>query len=76
MDTQPGKIVKPFMVLDVSQRVREADAGGVEKYYRIQYKTKGGVVDFANFSEDEYTEENVVATLTKLAQKHDKIRAL
>lgn len=65
-----------YKVLKIDQMTRLSDVGGVEKYYRIQYRTRGGVVDTVNISEQDYTEEKVAATLTQLAQKHDKILAL
>ena len=65
-----------YKVLKIDQITRPSDTVGVEKFYRIQFKTKGGVVDITEISEKNYTEEYVAATLTKLAEKHDKILAL
>lgn len=67
---------EPYVILKIDALTRLSDIGGVEKYYRIQYKTKGGVTDSANIEEKDYTEDKVDAALTKLAQKHDKILAL
>ena len=67
---------KAYTVLKIDSLVRPSDTQGMETYYRIRYKTKGGVTDFAEFDEKDYTEENVDVTLTKLAQKHDKILKL
>lgn len=65
-----------YKVLKITQMTRPSEVAGIEKFYRIQYKTKGGVVDVVDIDEKDYTEEKVTATLTKLAQKHDKILAL
>jgi len=67
---------KAYKVLRVTSLSRQGDAGGIEKYYRIQYRTKGGTVDSVDIAEQDYTEEKVIATLTDLAKKHDKILAL
>jgi len=67
---------KPYTVLKVTPLSRVADEGGIEKYYRIQYKTKGGVVDTTDVAEKDYTEEKLPPILLKLAQKHDAILKL
>ncbi len=67
---------KAYKVLKIDSLTRMGDVQGVERYYRIRYKTKGGVIDSVDIDEKDYTEEKVEATLTKLAQRHDKILAL
>ncbi len=66
---------KNYEVITIDVMTRPSDLGGVEKFYRIRYRTKGGVVDFTDIDEANYTEEKVTAKLTKLAEKHDKIKA-
>jgi len=67
---------KEYDVIKVTPQVRTADTGGVEKYYRVQYKTRGGVVDSVDVAEDDYTEEKLPSILLKLATKHDKLLKL
>jgi len=67
---------KAYKVLTIDSLTKLGDMGGVEKYYRIRYKTRGGVTDTVDIDEKDYTEDKVAATLTKLAQKHDKILTL
>lgn len=72
-EVKPQKIYK---VLKIDQMARPRDEGGIEMHYRIQYRTKGGVVATTEIAEEDYTEEKVNTLLTKLAEKHDKILAL
>ena len=67
---------KPYTVLRITPATRLADAGGIEKYYRVQYRTLGGVVDTVDVDEKDYTEEKLPALLTELAAKHDKMLKL
>ena len=67
---------KPYTVLRVTPMSRMADVGGIEKYYRIKYKTKGGVVDTIDVDEKDYTEELLPPILVSVAQRHDKILKL
>lgn len=69
-------VAKLYTVLRITPATRLADTGGIEKYYRIQYRTTGGVVDTIDVSEEDYTEEKLPALLTELATKHDKILKL
>lgn len=70
------KVTKEYKVLKIDEMVRPGEITGIERYYRITYKTKGGVVATTNVDEKDYTPEKVAALLTKLAQAHDKILAL
>ncbi|MBA7640080.1 hypothetical protein ES703_47745 [subsurface metagenome] len=65
-----------YKILKIDQLSRGSRAGGIEKFYRIQYQTKGGVVDTTDVSEADYTEEKVATLLSGLAVKHDKILKL
>lgn len=74
MTTQP-KQQKPYTILTIDQLTRVGDVG-TERYYRVRFKTKGGVTDYVDFGEKDYTEEKISKTLTALAEKHDRILAL
>jgi len=65
-----------YKVLKITPMVRVADEGGIEKYYRIQYKTKGGVVDTVDVDEKDYTPEKAGPILLAKAQEADKILKL
>ena len=69
-------MAKEYTVLKVTPMSRVADEGGIEKYYRIQFKAKGGTVDSVNISEGDYTEEKAAPILLKAAQNADKILKL
>lgn len=69
-------IAKEYEVLKVDEMTRIADAGGVERYYRVQIKTKGGVVLTVDIDEKNYTPEKLAPILLKKAQNTDKILAL
>lgn len=67
---------KAYSVLKIDYLVRPGDVEGLNKLYRIMYKTKGGIRDTVEVAEKDYTEEKVNTLLTKLAEKHDKILVL
>jgi len=65
-----------FKVLKIDEMVRLADTGGVERYYRHQIKTKGGVVLTVDISEKDFTAEKAAPILERRAAEADKILAL
>lgn len=65
-----------YSVLKVTPMTRVADEGGIEKYYRVKYKTRGGVVDTVDVAEADYSEKSLPPILLKVAEKHDKILKL
>jgi len=65
-----------YKVLTIEQGVREADEGGVEKYYRHRIKTKGGIRLTIDISESNFTAEKAGPILLKRATEADKIKAL
>ncbi len=67
---------KAYKVLKIDELSRMRDAGGVEKYYRHQIKTKGGTILTVDIGEDDMTEEKVASILTAKATLFDKIKAL
>jgi hypothetical protein len=69
-------VVKLFTVLKIDELTRLSDAGGVEKFYRHQLKTKGGVVLTVDISEKDFTAEKAAPILEKHAIEADKIMSL
>ena len=65
-----------YKVLKITPMVRAADEGGLEKYYRIQFKSKGGVVDTVDIEEKDYTPEKAGPILLAKALEADKILKL
>jgi len=67
---------KAFKVLWIDQLTRAGDTGGIERYNRVRFKTKGGLVRSIEIEEADLTEEKVNAILTKEAQRLDKVLGL
>lgn len=67
---------KPYKVLKIDEMIRPADTGGVEKFYRHQIKTKGGIVLTVDIDEKNFTAEKAAPILLKKAEEADKILAL
>lgn len=67
---------KPFRVLKIDEMTRLADAGGIERFYRHQIKTKGGAVLTVDIPEESFTPERAEPILAKAAENADKILAL
>lgn len=67
---------KAYKVLKIDEMSRLGDAGGVEKYYRHQIKTKGGVVLTVNIDEADFTAEKAGPILLARAEEADKIMKL
>ena len=69
-------MVALYKVLKIDEMTRLSDTLGVEKYYRHQIKTKGGVVLSVDISEKDFTVEKAAPILEKHATEADKILAL
>lgn len=67
---------KPYTVLKVTPASRVADEGGIAKYYRVKFKTKGGVVDTIDIEEEDYTPEKAGPILLQAAKNADAILKL
>lgn len=65
-----------YKVLKIDEMTRLADTGGIERYYRHQVKTKGGVILSVDISEKDFTETKAAPILLKRAAEADKILAL
>ena len=69
-------MAKEYEVIHIDQLTRMSETQGLEPYYRIRFKTKGGVVLTTDVDEKDYIEEKVAVILIAEAQKTDKILAL
>lgn len=76
MATGGGAGQKPYTVLKINEMSRISDIGGVEKYYRHQIKTGGGVVLTVDVSEKDFTAEKAAPILERKAVEADKILGL
>lgn len=65
-----------YQVLRIDPLTRVGDERGIEKYYRITFKTKGGVTDTVDIDEKDFTEEKAAPILRAAAQNADKILKL
>lgn len=65
-----------YKVLKIDEMTKVAELGGIEKYYRHQIKTKGGVILSVVIDEKSFTAEKAAPILLKKAQEADKILAL
>jgi len=65
-----------YKVLKIDELTRVSEVGAIERYYRHQVKTKGGVILTVDISEKDFTDEKVAPILLKKAQNADKILAL
>ena len=68
-------MAKEYQVLKIDEMIKPGVAGGIEKFYRHQIQTTGGVVLTVNIDEADFTEEKARPILTAAAQNADKILA-
>lgn len=71
-----GQTQKAYKVLKIDELTKVSDTGTIERYYRYQFKTKGGTVLTADLSEANSTPEKADAILTKKAENFDKLLAM
>lgn len=69
-------MAKEYTVLKIDELTRLSETGGVEKYYRHQIKTKGGVVLTVDIGKADFTPELAAPILEAEATNADKILAL
>lgn len=65
-----------YKVLKIDEMSRVGEVGTIEKFYRHQIKTKGGVTLTVDISEKDFTAEKAAPILLKKAQQADAILAL
>ncbi len=66
---------KAYKVLKIDELTRVSETRGIEKYYRHQIKTKGGVILTVDINEEDFTPEKAVPILEAKAINADKILA-
>lgn len=64
-----------YRVLKIDELTRLSEVGGIEKYYRHQIKTKGGVILTVDISEANFTSDKAPPILMAKALEADKILA-
>jgi len=69
-------VAKPYKVLKIDEMSRMAETGGVEKFYRHQIKTNGGMVQTVDIDKEDFTPEKVAPILTAVAKNADAILSL
>ena len=69
-------MAKEYEVLKIDELTRVSDTRGIERYYRHQIKTKGGVILTIDIDEADFTEEKAAPILLARAQNADKILKL
>uniref|UniRef100_A0A6M3XYE5 Uncharacterized protein n=1 Tax=viral metagenome TaxID=1070528 RepID=A0A6M3XYE5_9ZZZZ len=67
---------KAYKVLKIDELTRVSETRGIEKYYRHQIKTKGGVILTVDIDEKDFTDEKAAPILAAKAANADKILAL
>ena len=66
----------PFKVLKIDEMSRLSDTGGIERFYRHQIKTKGGVVLSVDIGEKDFIPPKAAVILTAKAKDADEIMSL
>lgn len=66
----------PFKVLKIDEMTRLSDTGGLEKVYRHQIKTKGGVVLSVDIGKDDFVPDKAAVVLAAAAKNADAILLL
>jgi len=69
-------MAKQYQVLRITEMSRVGEAGGIERFYRHQVKTMGGVVLTVDISEKDFTAEKAAPVLLQRATEADRILAL
>ena len=71
-----GQAQKAYKVLKIDEMSRISEVGTIEKYYKHQFKTKGGIILTMDISEKDFTADKAAPILEKKAIEADKILAL
>ena len=69
-------MAEEYKVLRIDEMVRPGEAGGIEKFYRHQIKTKGGVVLTVDIAEKDFAAVRAGPILKSFATEADRILAL
>lgn len=69
-------MAKEYDVIHTDQLTRPSDTRGLENYYRVRIRTRGGVVLSVDIDEDDYTPEKAGPILQAKAENADRILKL
>ena len=69
-------MVDEYKVISTDELTRLSDTRGVEQYYRLRIKTKGGVVITVEIDEKDFTPEKAGPVLLERAKNADQIMKL
>ena len=69
-------MAKEYEVIKSDQLTRVSDTRGLENYWRVQIRTKGGVVLSVDVDADDFTPERVAPILQGRATNADRILSL
>jgi hypothetical protein len=72
----PVEKAKAYTVLKITELTRLAEGEGIEKYYRHQIKTAGGVMLNVDIDEKDFTPKKADPILLAAAQNADAILKL
>jgi hypothetical protein len=67
---------KEYEVIKMDQLTRVSDTRGLENYYRVQIRTRGGVVLSVDIDEADWTPEKTGPILQAKAKNADEIMKL
>lgn len=67
---------KPYRVLRIDELVRQAEAGGIERYYRFTIRTRAGITLSVDGSESDFKADTMGPALLAKAAEADKIMSL
>ncbi len=67
---------KEYEVLHTDQLTRVSDTRGLENYYRVQIRTRGGTVLSVNIDEDDYSTAKAGPILQAKARNADEVSKL
>ncbi len=71
-----GEGQKAYRVLKIDELVRQADAGGIERYYLYTIRTRSGVTLTVDGSEADFKADKMGPVLAERATEADKIMSL
>ena len=67
---------KEYEVIKTDQLTRVSDTRGLENYYRLQIRTRGGTVLSVDIDEEDFTPEKTAPILQARAENADRILKL
>ena len=69
-------MVKEYEILWIDQLTRVADLGGIERYARVRFKTKKGILWNIDIDDPDLTPEKAAPIVEKKAKELDGIMSL